>query len=92
METLLRLVGACSSHGLLTAQLLFSVAFVSSCELPNWLVGPREVNGCLERRMTVSALFFPSGLRNGAGAAGTARGIAQVAAGAISRSKRGLLR
>ena len=93
MESVVRLIGACSSHGLLTGQLLFSMAFVGSCELPNWIAGPRQVNACLERWMTVSALFFPSGLRNGnAGPGGGAGGIAQVAAGAISSGKRGLFR
>ena len=85
MESLLRLLGACSSHGLLIGQLLFSLAFVSSCELPNWIAGPRQVDGCLERWMTVSALFFPSGLRHGAGADGTAGAV-------LPSSRRGLFR
>ena len=63
VESVVRLIGACSSHGLLTGQLLFSIAFVGSCELPNWIAGPRQVNACLERWMTVSALFFPSGMQ-----------------------------
>ena len=93
MESVVRLIGACSSHGLLTGQLLFSIAFVGSCELPNWIAGPRQVNACLERWMTVSALFFPSGLRSSpAGPSGPAGGIAQVAAGAISSRKQGLFR
>ena len=54
MNPLLQLLGAAASHGLLTGQLVFSVAFVGACELPNWL---------LERLMTVSALFFPSGMQ-----------------------------
>ncbi len=69
MNPLLRLLGAAASHGLLTGQLVFSVAFVGACELPNWLHSPRQVNACLERWMTVSALFFPSGMQ-AAGAAG----------------------
>jgi len=64
MATALKLLGSCATNGLLTGQLLFSVAFVGSCELPNWIAGPRQVNACLERWMTVSALFFPSGLRD----------------------------
>ena len=63
MNPLLRLLGAAASHGLLTGQLVFSVAFVGACELPNWLLAPRQVNACLERWMTVSALFFPSGMQ-----------------------------
>ena len=66
MESLLRLLGASAAHGLLIGQLLFSLAFVGSCELPNWIAGPRQLNACLERWMTVSALFFPSGMQTAA--------------------------
>ncbi|MEY4359306.1 MAG: hypothetical protein RLZZ631_792 [Cyanobacteriota bacterium] len=59
---LLRLLGAAASHGLLTGQIVFSAVFVGACELPNWIHAPRQVNACLERWMTVSALFFPSGM------------------------------
>ena len=38
MNPLLRLLGAAASHGLLTGQLVYSVAFVGACELPNWLL------------------------------------------------------
>jgi hypothetical protein len=62
MNPLLRLLTAAASHGLLSGQIFFSTAFVGACELPNWVSGPRQVNACLERWMTVSALFFPSGL------------------------------
>ncbi|MCP9901969.1 hypothetical protein KBZ12_15520 [Cyanobium sp. Cruz CV13-4-11] len=64
MNPLLRLLGAAASHGLLTGQILFSAAFVGACELPNWIQAPRQVNACLERWMTVSALFFPSGMQS----------------------------
>jgi hypothetical protein len=50
-------------RGLLTGQILFSLAFVGSCELPNWISGPLETNACLDRWMTLSALFFPSGVK-----------------------------
>ena len=60
---LTRLVTAAASNGLLTGQIVFSTAFVGACELPNWIQAPREVNACLERWMTVSALFFPSGVQ-----------------------------
>ena len=60
---------AAASHSLLTGQLVFSTAFVSACELPNWLHAPRQVNACLERWMTVSALFFPSGMQLAAASA-----------------------
>ncbi len=63
MPPLSRLATAAASNGLLTGQILFSIAFVGSCELPNWISGPRETNACLERWMTVSALFFPSGMQ-----------------------------
>ena len=62
MNPLMRL-GAAASHGIFTGQILFSAAFVGACELPNWISGPSEVNACLERWMTVSALFFPSGMQ-----------------------------
>ena len=64
MPPLSRLAAAAASNGLLTGQILFSLAFVGSCELPNWISGPRETNACLERWMTVSALFFPSGMQS----------------------------
>jgi hypothetical protein len=63
MNPLLQLLGAAASHGLLTGQIVFSTAFLGSCELPNWAHGPRQVDACLERWMTVSALFFPSGMQ-----------------------------
>ena len=69
MNPLLRLLGAAASHGLLTGQRVFSVAFVGACELPNWLLAPRQVNACLERWITVSALFFPSGMQLAAASA-----------------------
>ena len=67
MNPLLRLLGAAASNGLLTGQIVFSTAFVGACELPNWIQAPREVNACLERWMTVSALFFPSGMQGAIG-------------------------
>ncbi|MEI7667141.1 MAG: hypothetical protein WCI65_13935 [Synechococcaceae cyanobacterium ELA263] len=63
MNSLLRLLGAAASNGLLTGQIVFSMAFVGACELPNWIQAPRQVNACLERWMTISALFFPSGMQ-----------------------------
>jgi hypothetical protein len=64
MKPLLRLlVAAASSHCLLTGQNIFLAAFVGDCELPNWLHAPRQVNACLGRWMTVSALFFPFGMQ-----------------------------
>jgi hypothetical protein len=37
MPPLTRLATAAASNGLPTGQILFSLAFVSSCELPNWI-------------------------------------------------------
>ncbi len=64
ISRLLRLLDAVAFHGLLTGQIVFKAAFVGSCELPNWIHAPRQVNACLERWMTVSALYFPSGMQS----------------------------
>jgi hypothetical protein len=61
---LLGVLSTLDSHGLLTGHIVFSAAFVCACELPNWIHAPRQVNACLERWMTVSALFLPSGMQN----------------------------
>ena len=37
MPPLMRLTAAAASNGLLTGQILFSLSFVGSCELPNWI-------------------------------------------------------
>jgi hypothetical protein len=68
MNPLLRLLTAAASHGLLTGQLVFSTAFVSACELPNWLHAPRQVNACRSRSPAL-ALFFPSGMQLAAASA-----------------------
>ena len=62
MPPLTRLATAAASNSLLTCQILFSLAFVGSCELPNWINGPREANACRSRSTTL-ALFFPSGMQ-----------------------------
>ena len=57
----LQLLGVASGvNAMLVGQLVFSVAFIGGCELPNWIVGPRQTNACLERWYVVTALFFPS--------------------------------
>lgn len=53
------------SGGLLVGQMLFAVAFVSACEVPNFMSAAPQKNACLERWMAVSALFIPSGLSKG---------------------------
>jgi hypothetical protein len=65
MSQLARFAAGAAANGLLVGQLVFSLAFISSCELPNWISGPRQANACLERWMTVSALFFPSSIAGG---------------------------
>ncbi len=82
INPLLWLLGAAASHGLLTGQIVFSAAFVGACELPNWIHAPRQVNACLERWMTISALFFPSGMQT----AGT------TAQPALAPGRRGVFR
>ena len=61
-----RLAAAAVSNGLLTGQILFSLSFVGSCELPNWISGPRETNACRSRSTTLD-LFFPSGMQSASG-------------------------
>ena len=51
--------------GLLAGQMLFAVAFVGTCEVPNFMSSRPATNACLERWMAVSALFIPSGLSKG---------------------------
>jgi hypothetical protein len=49
MQQIVPHVGAgAASSGLLTGQILFSLAFVGSCELLNWINFPTETNACLE--------------------------------------------
>lgn len=56
-------VGAAGVNGgLLAGQMLFAVAFVGTCEVPNFMSPRPATNACLERWMAVSALFIPSGL------------------------------
>jgi hypothetical protein len=58
-------VGAAGvSGGLLAGQMLFAVAFVGTCEVPNFMSPRPATNACLERWMAVSALFIPSGLNS----------------------------
>jgi len=60
MNPLQLLSAASGVNAMLVGQLVFSVAFIGGCELPNWIVGPRQTNACLERWYVVTALFFPS--------------------------------
>lgn len=53
------------SGGLLIGQMLFALAFVASCEVSNFMGPHPEEKACIERWMTVSAMFIPSGLQKG---------------------------
>ena len=44
----------------LAGQLIFCLAFISACEIPNWTRGPYETNQCVDRWMFAAALFVPS--------------------------------
>ena len=65
----LKIGSANISSGLLAGQMLFAVAFVGTCEVPNFMTTKPQSNACLERWMAVSALFIPSGLSEKAPAA-----------------------
>jgi hypothetical protein len=49
------------SYVFLFGQVIFCLAFLSMCEVPNWTVGDRNPNACLERWMFTGGVFFPSG-------------------------------
>lgn len=58
-------VGAAGvSSGLLAGQMLFAVAFVGTCEVPNFMNKSPSRTACLERWMAISTLFIPSGLNS----------------------------
>jgi len=71
MPPFTRLAAAAASNVLLTGQILCSLAFVASCDKPNWISGPRETNACRSRSPTL-ALFFPSGMQSAIGKNSTA--------------------
>ena len=49
-----QLGGAAASNRRLTNQTIFSTAFVSACELPNWIQAPRQINGCGSRTSAIA--------------------------------------
>jgi hypothetical protein len=57
---------------------------VGSCELPNWIQAPREVNACRSRSTTL-ALFFPSGMQTAIGK--TPPALAPGPAGGVPMSR-----
>lgn len=65
VEPIKRALAQGTLSALLLVELAFSVLFVSSCELPNWIVGPRQASACSDRWVTVMALLFPSGINHG---------------------------
>jgi len=48
----------------LIAEVVFCLAFLSACEIPNWTRGPFSPTECVDRWMFVAGLFFPSSLQN----------------------------
>ena len=66
MQPFPRLIAAAASNGLLTGQIVFSLALIGACELPNWIQAPRQVNACRSRSKAL-ALFFPSGMQTAIG-------------------------
>lgn len=61
-------------NALLVIELVFGGAFVLSCEVPNWLFGPRQANACVERWWGAGALLFPSGVKDVMGGGGPGGG------------------
>lgn len=45
-------------------QLIFCLAFIANCEVPNWTSGDKHPNACVERWMFAAGLFFPSSIAN----------------------------
>ena len=85
MNPLLRLLAAAASHGLLTGQIIFSAAFVSACELPNWLHAPRQVNALLGTLDASQRLVLP--LRHADGGQQQPAGPGAGAAGAVPMNR-----
>lgn len=48
----------------LAAEVIFCLAFLSACEIPNWTRGPYSPDKCVDRWMFTSGLFFPSGVQS----------------------------
>lgn len=38
----------------------FCFLYIGMCEVPNWVVGPKRIETCVERYMFTAGLFFPS--------------------------------
>lgn len=55
-----RLLSAATCNMMLVGQIVFSTAFVGSCELANLFSGKYSLTACESRWYVVTALFFPS--------------------------------
>lgn len=64
LATTLKASAAGINGGLLAGQMLFALMFVGTCEVPNLTSPQPDTKACLERWMTVSTLFIPSGLNS----------------------------
>jgi hypothetical protein len=45
-------------------EILFCASFIAMCEVPNWKIGPRNVDFCSSRWMFAAGVFFPSAVSN----------------------------
>lgn len=60
-----KIVSASENFWFLFFEIIFCTAFLASCEVPNWLNGPRSPNECVDRWMFSAGLVFvPSGIQN----------------------------
>jgi len=55
-----RALTAAAGSTMLIGQIVFSTAFVGSCEIANLLSGKYSLTACESRWYVVTALFFPS--------------------------------
>jgi len=59
-----KVVNASEGLWFLISEVIFCAAFLSSCEIPNWVIGPRSPNECFDRWMyTAGLVFIPSGMQ-----------------------------
>lgn len=68
-----KLLKATESTAFLIGEIIFCVAFLSVCEIPNWTMGPYKSNECVDRWMFTAGLFVPSGLQSGIGSTSRTR-------------------
>jgi hypothetical protein len=41
-------------------EIIFCASFIALCEVPNWTIGPKDVDACSGRWMFTTGVFFPS--------------------------------